>query len=322
MTRVLVLAGGLSHERDVSLRSGRRVGEALRDRGLEVEVRDVDETLLTLLRQDPPECVVPLLHGESGEDGAIRELLELSGTPYVGARPEACRIAFDKPVAKTVVAAAGVRTPYAVTLPHQTFRELGATSVMELLLAGVGLPLVVKPARGGSALGISVVRDPTQLPQAMVTAFAYGDTALVERFVAGREVAVPVLDTGAGPAALPVVGIEPDGGFYDYTARYTAGSTEFQVPADLDETVAAECARVAVQAHEALGLRHLSRSDLIVDPAGAVHFLEVNIAPGLTETSTVPLAVQAAGLELGRVVADLVAAAVAAPVAEPGGTAA
>ena len=322
MTRVLVLAGGLSHERDVSLRSGRRVGEALRDRGLEVEVRDVDETLLTLLRQDPPECVVPLLHGESGEDGAIRELLELSGTPYVGARPEACRIAFDKPVAKTVVAAAGVRTPYAVTLPHQTFRELGATSVMELLLAGVGLPLVVKPARGGSALGISVVRDPTQLPQAMVTSFAYGDTALVERFVAGREVAVPVLDTGAGPAALPVVGIEPDGGFYDYTARYTAGSTEFQVPADLDETVAAECARVAVQAHEALGLRHLSRSDLIVDPAGAVHFLEVNIAPGLTETSTVPLAVQAAGLELGRVVADLVAAAVAAPVAEPGGTAA
>ena len=322
MTRVLVLAGGLSHERDVSLRSGRRVGEALRDRGLEVEVRDVDETLLTLLRQDPPECVVPLLHGASGEDGAIRELLELSGTPYVGARPEACRIAFDKPVAKTVVAAAGVRTPYAVTLPHQTFRELGATSVMELLLAGVGLPLVVKPARGGSALGISVVRDPTQLPQAMVTAFAYGDTALVERFVAGREVAVPVLDTGAGPAALPVVGIEPDGGFYDYTARYTAGSTEFQVPADLDETVAAECARVAVQAHEALGLRHLSRSDLIVDPAGAVHFLEVNIAPGLTETSTVPLAVQAAGLELGRVVADLVAAAVAAPVAEPGGTAA
>ena len=313
MTRVLVLAGGLSHERDVSLRSGRRVAEALRDIGLEVEVRDVDASLLTLLREDTPDCVVPLLHGETGEDGAVRELLELTGTPYVGARPEACRIAFDKPVAKTVVAAAGLRTPYAVTLPHSTFRELGATSVMELLLAGVGLPLVVKPTRGGSALGISVVRDAADLPQAMVTAFAYGDTALVERFIAGREVAVPVLDTGDGATALPAVGIEPDGGFYDYTARYTAGSTEFQVPAELDEQVAAECARVALQAHRALGLRHLSRSDLIVDDAGDVHFLEVNVAPGLTETSTVPLAVQAAGLDLGRVVAALVAAAVAGP---------
>ncbi len=309
--RVLVLAGGLSHERDVSLRSGRRVADALRDCGLEVEVRDVDAGLLTLLREDPPDCVVPLLHGESGEDGALRELFELAGTAYVGARPEACRTAFDKPVAKTVVAAAGLRTPYAVTLPHQTFRELGATSVMELLLSGVGLPLVVKPTRGGSALGISVVRDAGELPQAMVTAFAYGGTALVERFVPGQEVAVPVLDTGAGPRALPAVGITPDGGFYDYTARYTAGSTEFQVPARLDADVAAECARVAVEAHRALGLRHLSRSDLIVDEAGAVHFLEVNVAPGLTETSTVPLAVQAAGLDLGRVVADLVAVAVA-----------
>jgi D-alanine-D-alanine ligase len=309
--RVLVLSGGLSHERDVSLRSGRRVAEALRDCGLEVEVRDVDATLLTELRDDPPDCVIPLLHGETGEDGAIRELLELTGTPYVGARPEACRVAFDKPVAKAVVAAAGVRTPYAVTLPHQTFRELGATSVMALLLAGVGLPLVVKPTRGGSALGISVVREPAELPQAMVTAFAYGDTALVERFVAGREVAVPVLDTGAGPVALPAVGIEPDGGFYDYTARYTAGSTEFSVPAGLPEAVAAECARVALAAHHALGLRHLSRSDLIVDDAGGVHFLEVNVAPGLTETSTVPLAIQAAGLDLGGVVAELVTAAVA-----------
>ena len=309
--RVLVLAGGLSHERDVSLRSGRRVAEALRDCGLEVEVRDVDASLLPLLQEDRPDCVVPLLHGESGEDGALRELLELSGTPYVGSRPEACRTAFDKPVAKTVVAGAGVRTPYAVTLPHQTFRELGAAPVMELLVDGVGLPLVVKPTRGGSALGTSVVREAAELPQAMVTAFAYGDTALVERFVTGQEVAVPVLDTADGPVALPAVGIVPDGGFYDYTARYTAGSTEFSVPADLDDAVAADVARVAVAAHRALGLRHLSRSDLIVDAAGDVHFLEVNVAPGLTETSTVPLAVQAAGLDLGRVVADLVAAAVA-----------
>jgi len=308
---VLVLAGGLSHERDVSLRSGRRVAEALRDVGLEVEERDVDAGLLPRLQEERPGCVLPLLHGESGEDGAIREVLELLGVPYVGSRPAACRVAFDKPVAKTVVARAGIRTPRGVTLPAETFRELGAAAVMAGLVSGVGLPLFVKPAKGGSALGCSVVREAAELPGAMVNAYAYGDTALVESFVVGAEVAVPVVDTGDGPRALPVVSITPDGGVYDYTARYTAGSTEFQVPAKLDDELAAECARVAVAAHEALGLRDLSRSDLIIDDDGNVWFLEVNVAPGLTETSTVPLAVQAAGLDLGELAADLVRLALA-----------
>jgi D-alanine-D-alanine ligase len=303
---VVVLAGGLSHERDVSLRSGRRVAEALRDSGLEVEERDVDASLLPRLRDERPGCVLPVLHGESGEDGAIREVLELIGVPYVGSRPEACRVAFDKPVAKTVVSRAGIRTPRGVTLPAETFRELGATAVMDGLVTGLGLPMFVKPAKGGSALGCSVVREASELPGAMVNAFAYGDTALVETFVVGSEVAVPVVDTGDGPRALPIVSITPDGGVYDYTARYTAGSTEFQVPAKLDDELAAECARVAVAAHEALGLRDLSRSDLMIDEAGQVWFLEVNVAPGLTETSTVPLSVQAAGLELGELVAELV----------------
>jgi D-alanine-D-alanine ligase len=308
--RVVVLAGGLSHERDVSLRSGRRVAEALRESGLEVDVRDVDADLLKLLRDDPPDCVVPLLHGETGEDGAVREVLELVGLPYVGSRPASCRAAFDKPVAKEVVARAGLRTPPGLALPHETFRELGAAAVMEAIVASVGLPLIVKPARGGSALGCSAVREPGQLAGAMVGAFAYGDTALVERLVEGAEVAVPVVDTGDGPRALPVVSIEPDGGVYDYTARYTAGATEFSVPAKLTDEVAAECARVAVEAHRALGLRDLSRSDLIIDADGAVWFLEVNVAPGLTETSTVPLSVTAAGLELGELTAELVRTAV------------
>ncbi len=306
---VLVLAGGLSHERDVSLRSGRRVSEALRDAGIEVDQRDIVATLLPRLQEDPPACVLPVLHGESGEDGAVRAVLDLVGVAYVGSPPEACRVAFDKPVAKTVVSRVGIHTPRGVTLPAETFRELGAGAVMAGLAAALGLPLVVKPAKGGSALGCSVVREATELPGAMVNAYAYGDTALVESFVEGTEVAVPVVDTGDGPRALPVVSITPDGGFYDYTARYTAGSTEFQVPAKLDDAVAAECARVAVAAHEALGLRDLSRSDLIVDADGVVWFLEVNVSPGLTETSTVPLSVQAAGLDLGDLMADLVRAA-------------
>jgi D-alanine-D-alanine ligase len=309
-TRVLVLAGGLSHERDVSIRSGRRMAEALRDVGVDVEERDVDAALLPALRAGRPECVLPLLHGETGEDGALREVLELLDLPYVGSRPAACRAAFDKPVAKAVVARAGLHTPRGVTLPHETFRELGAAAVMEAMVGSVGLPLIVKPAKGGSALGCTVVRDAAALPSAMVNAFAYGDTALVERLVEGAEVAVPVVDTGDGPQAFPIVSIQPDGGVYDYTARYTAGSTEFVVPAKLTDEVAAECARVAVAAHQALGLRDLSRSDLMVDADGTVWFLEVNVAPGLTETSTVPLSVQAAGRDLGELVAALVRVAI------------
>lgn len=308
---VLVLAGGLSHERDVSLRSGRRVSEALRGTGVEVVERDVDAGLLPALRADQPRCVVPMLHGETGEDGAIREILELLDIPYVGATPAASRAAFDKPVAKTVVTRAGLRTPESVCLPHETFRELGAADVMAALVERLGLPLMVKPARSGSALGCSVVHTAEQLPGAMVNAFAYGAVALLERFVSGTEVAVPVIDDGSGPRALPAVAIKPDGGVYDYTARYTAGSTEFEVPAPLSPELSAEVARVAVAAHEALGLRDLSRSDLIIDADGVVWFLEVNVAPGFTETSTVPLSIHAAGLDLGDVVASLVGAAVA-----------
>ncbi len=308
--RVVVLAGGLSHERDVSLRSGRRVAEAMRNDGIEVEERDVDSALLPSLAAEPPTCVIPMLHGEAGEDGAVREVLELLDLPYVGSRPAVCRTAFDKPVAKTIIRARGISTPEWYCLPHETFRELGAAAVMDALVAKLGLPLMVKPARSGSALGCSVVREASELPTAMINAFAYGDVALLEQFVAGDEVAVPVLDHGAGPEALPAVGIQPDGGVYDYTARYTAGSTEFVVPARLSPELTRRCAEVAVGAHEALGLRDLSRSDLIIDAQGEVWFLEVNVAPGFTETSTVPLAIQAAGLDLGKVMSSLVQAAV------------
>ncbi|WP_331063082.1 D-alanine--D-alanine ligase [Nocardioides sp.] len=308
--RVLVLAGGLSHERDVSLRSGRRVAEALRGTGLDVTERDVDAALLGVLRDERPDCVVPMLHGETGEDGAIREVLDLLGVPYVGAAPAACRVAFDKPVAKAVVARSGVLTPQSFCLPHQAFRELGAGAVMAALVERLGLPLMVKPTQSGSALGCTVVHTAEELPAAMVNAFAYGDVALLERFVTGLEVAVPVLDDGSGPRALPAVAIQPDGGVYDYTARYTAGATEFVTPAPLSDEVAAEVARVALLSHEVLGLRDVSRSDLIVDADDRVWFLEVNVAPGFTETSTVPLAIQAAGLDLGEVCASLVQAAI------------
>jgi D-alanine-D-alanine ligase len=305
-TAVLVLAGGLSHERDVSLRSGRRVAEALRGAGADVHLRDVDAGLIESLRAEPPAVVVPLLHGAPGEDGSLRDVLELLGLVYVGSGPKASRLAFDKAAAKARVAEAGLATPASVALPQATFRELGAASVMAALVDALGLPLMVKPGSGGSSLGAAVVRHADELPGAMMGCFAYGAVALVERFVEGTEVAVSVVETERGPAALPAVEIVPDGGVYDYSARYTAGATEFFAPARLDATAAAACADAAVTAHRALGLRDLSRTDLVLDASGVPWFLEVNVAPGMTETSLFPQAAGAAGQDLGELWRGLV----------------
>jgi len=308
--RIVVLAGGLSHERDVSVRSGRRVAEALRAQGLDVEERDMDAELIPSLVADPPACVFPVLHGAAGEDGAIRDVLDMLGVPYVGSGPTPCRVSYDKPVAKAIIDAADIATPEGVVLPHASFRELGAQAVLTAVEDSLGLPVVVKPTKGGSSLGATIVRNAAELPGAMVTCFSYGDTALIERYIEGIEVAVSVIDLGEGPFALPAVEIVPDGGFYDYAARYTAGMTEFFTPARLTAEASAAVAAVALRAHDVLGLRGISRSDLIVEQDGSVQFLEVNVAPGMTETSLFPQAVAAAGLDLGEVCASLVDGAV------------
>lgn len=307
--RVVILAGGLSHERDVSIRSGRRVAEALRSTGVEVTVHDVDGDLVPALTEVRPDLVWPLLHGASGEDGSVRDVLELLDLPYLGTDPRASRVAFSKPVAKTVIRRSShLSTPDYVTLPQSLFRELGAPRVLDAVVAKLGLPLVVKPAKGGSALGVSLVTEADDLPRAMVECFAYGDTALIEKAVVGSELAVSVVDTGDGPRALPAVEIVTDGP-YDYDARYNAGRTEYFAPARLDAGTATRAGEAAIAAHVALGLRHLSRTDMILTPEGRIEFLEVNVAPGMTETSLLPQAVVASGQELDVLYRSLVDAA-------------
>mgnify|MGYP001212195177 CR=1 FL=1 len=306
---VLVLAGGLSHERDVSLRSGRRVAEALRSTGIEVTVHDVDDDLLPALAQVKPSIVWPLLHGATGEDGSVRDILELVGQPYIGADPRASRISWSKPIAKTVVGRAGISSPRFVTLPQSLFRELGAARVLESIVQNLGLPLVVKPSRGGSALGVSVVHEAAALPRAMVDAYAYGETAIIEQAVFGTEVAMSVVDTGDGPFVLPAVEIVPREGPYDYDARYFPGRVEYFAPARLDAATASRVADAALTAHTSLGLRHLSRSDFIIDASGEPQFLDINTAPGMTETSLLPQAAEAGGFELGELYRAIVDAA-------------
>jgi D-alanine-D-alanine ligase len=303
---VAVLAGGLSHERDVSLRSGRRLSAALRSVGVTVEEWDADSSLMARLREQRPDAVVVALHGAEGEGGSIQTVLELLDIPYVGASSHACRRAWDKPTAKAELALAGLTTPEWVVLPHTTFRELGAQPVLDAMVEQLGLPMMLKPDQGGSALGAQVVRDPAELPAAMVGCLAYGNTVLAERYVPGVEVAVTVIEGSAGPEALPAVEIEPARGVYDYTARYTAGLTDFHTPARLDQPTATAVARLAVSAHRLLGLRDVSRTDAIVAADGSVNFLEVNSSPGLTETSLLPMAIEAAGRSLGDIYAALV----------------
>lgn len=308
---VAVLAGGLSHERDVSLRSGRRLSTALRETGLHVDEWDVDAKLVSRLTAGPPDAVVVALHGGAGENGAVQSVLEMLRVPYVGTDAHACRRAWDKPTAKAELARAGLTTPDWIALPQATFRDLGAHAVLDALVAHLGLPLILKPHQGGSALGAQVVREAAELPSAMVGCLAYGDTVLAEQYVEGVEVAVTVVDEAAGPRALPAVEIEAQSGFYDYAARYTAGLATFHAPARLSEGAAAAVADLAVSAHRLLGLRDVSRTDAVVTPDGVAHFLEVNVAPGLTETSLLPMAIESDGGDLGSVFANLVERAVA-----------
>jgi D-alanine-D-alanine ligase len=307
---VAVLSGGLSHERDVSLRSGRRLSTALRSVGVAVVEWDADAFLVTRLREQRPDAVVVALHGGEGEGGSIQAVLEMLDVPYVGADSHACRRAWDKPTAKTELARAGLSTPDWVVLPHATFRELGAQPVLNAMVDRLGLPMMLKPEQGGSALGAQVVRDAADLPAAMVGCLAYSETVLAERFIEGVEVAVTVIDGSDGPEALPAVEIDPKSGVYDYTARYTAGLTDFHTPARLDDRAAGAVAELAVAAHRLLGLRDVSRTDAIVTGDGTVYFLEVNSSPGLTETSLLPMAIEVAGRSLGDIYAALTERAV------------
>ncbi len=303
-TRVAVLSGGMSLEREVSLRSGIRMTTALTEQGYDVDRIDVDADLVPTLERGAFDVAVLALHGAAGEDGTIQSVLELLRLPFTGSDVLASSLAWNKPIAQGLYARAGITVPERITLSQQAFRELGASAVVDRIAPLLGTPLVVKPVTGGSSLGLSIVASPAELPGAIVGALSYADAVLVERFVVGTEVAVTVL----GDRALPPVEISPKDGRYDFTARYTAGATEFHAPARLDAAVVAACERVAVEAGAAIGARHLWRADMIVDGTGTPWLLEIDTCPGMTETSLAPLAAEAAGIafpELCRTLVEL-----------------
>jgi D-alanine-D-alanine ligase len=281
----------------VSLRSGHRVHQALVSRGHDAVVLDPAEVQLAgALDEGAFDTCYVALHGRDGEDGTVQRLLELLGVPYTGTGPFACQIAFDKTLAKEALAAAGVATPPWISLQSAALRDLGAGAALDRVVERLGLPLVVKPSRAGSAMGVKFVERDADLPAAVMGALSFSDAVVVESKVEGTEIAAGLL--GAPPDVLPLVEVVPRSGMYDYAARYTAGATEYFAPARLGDDAAARSREESSRAFEALGLRDVARADLIVDADGSPWLLEVNVSPGMTDTSLLPMAAQADGLAL------------------------
>ncbi len=293
--RVAVLSGGRGLERQVSLRSGARVEDALAALGHEVMAVDVGADLVARLKADRPEVAFIALHGAGGEDGTVQELLEILRIPYTGPGERACVRAFDKVGAKHDLRTAGVPTPDWAAFNSIAFRELGAAEALEEIEANLGFPLVIKPASGGSSLGVRFAATAGEVPEALVGAFSYDDRVLVERHVDGRELAVSLLNG----IALPAVEARPrEEDRFNYEARYEIGRTEYLCPAELG---AAEgpVIEAALRTWDALGFDGFARVDMILADDGP-QVLEANAIPGLTDTSLLPMAAEAAGLEFER----------------------
>lgn len=296
--KVAVLKGGRSLERNVSLRSGARVEDALERLGHEVVALDVGVDLVKRLTSERPDVAFVAMHGVGGEDGTVQELLEILDIPFTGPGAAACARCMDKALAKHAIREAGLPTPDWFAFNSTAFRELGAADALGRLEQSLGFPLVVKPSRSGSSLGVKFAGAPGEVPQALVSAFSYDDRVLLEGFVDGREVAVSVL----GEEALPVVEAIPEqGDRYDFEARYEIGRTRFVCPADLDDGLRAAVEKAAVAAYRVLGCAGFARIDLILAADGP-QVLEANAIPGLTDTSLLPQAAEAAGMSFERLV--------------------
>jgi D-alanine-D-alanine ligase len=303
VSRVAVLKGGRSLERQVSLRSGARVEDALKRLGHEVVSIDVGIDLIRRLREAEPEVVFVALHGRDGEDGTIQELLEILDIPYTGSGVLACARAMDKVLTKHLLIEAGIPTPEFFAFNQTAFRELGAADALPAIEERLDFPIVVKPSGQGSALGIKFARTAADVPAALVAAFSYDERVLLERHVEGRDLAVSILDG----EALPVVEAVPrEEDFYDFESRYEIGRTSFICPAELPEGATERAQELALSTYRLLGCFGFARVDLMLDSGGELYVLEANPIPGLTDTSLLPQAAEAAGIGFDELVGRIV----------------
>ncbi len=302
--RVTVVNGGRSMERAISLRSGRRAATALEDLGFEVAVVDPDHHFVRHMMEHRPAFVFVAMHGRGGEDGTLQDILEILGVPYTGSDVHASARCLDKHAFKQALSAAGLATPAWHSFNREAFSQFGAGETLPALTEQLGFPLVVKPAREGSSLGIKVVHRPDEFLAAIVGAFNYDDRVLIEEFVKGRELAVTVIGPAEHPRALPLVEIVTAEPYYTFTAHYETGAATLRV-AELDEDELARVQKAAEDAYSLAGCRDLARVDIILDSAGP-QILEINTVPGLTETGPTPFAADAGGLDFNELIAAII----------------
>jgi len=285
--RIGVLMGGSSAEREVSLRSGRAVEEALRAQRFEVESIDVGPDIVDQLREKRVELAFIALHGRPGEDGSIQGLLEILGIPYTGSGVLASALAMNKSFAKQLFQLHGLLTP-----PYRVWQRKNGPPPS---LSGLGfrIPVVVKPLEEGSTIGVSIVKEEEELESACQEAFRFGSSILIEEYIPGKEITVGIL----GEDPLPPIEIVPRSGFYDYRAKYTSGLSDYLVPAPLPRHLALRVQEAGLRAHRALGCSGFSRVDMRLDAEGNPFVLEVNTVPGMTENSLLPKAAAAAGYD-------------------------
>ena len=296
-------------ERDVSIITGRRVRHALERLGHEVYALDIEETTTEKLLDLAPEAAFVCLHGPGGEDGTVQALLETLGIPYTGSGPLSSIRCMDKDYAKRSLQAAGVETPPFRTFIRRAMNEMGAAAALKPAADALGYPLVVKPAREGSGFGLTRVESPDGLLDAVYEAFGYDAKILLERWVEGTEIAAPVLEpSGKVPRVLGLVEIRPREGAYNFEAKYTPGATDFAIPPEIPSAAVVHAEEAALTAYRALGCSGFARVDMILEDE-TPRVIDVKTIPGFTETSTLPLAAEAAGLSFEQLVETILDAA-------------
>src|ERR671916_880958 len=309
MARVVVLRGGTSMERDVSFVTGRRVQHALERLGHEVYPLDIEDSTTEALMEISPDAAFVCLHGPGGEDGTVQALLETLSIPYTGSGPLSSIRCMDKDYAKRAIRAAGIPTPPFRTFFRRAMNEMGAAAALDTAADSLAYPLVVKPAREGSSFGLSRVEAQDQLLDAVYEAFGYDAKILLERWVDGTEVSVPILEpAGEEPEVLGLVEIRPREGAYNFEAKYTPGATDFAIPAEIPSEAASRVEETALTIYKILGCSGFARVDTIF-AEGTPWILDVKTIPGFTETSTFPLAAETAGTTFEMLVETILDAA-------------
>lgn len=293
MTKVLVLMGGISTEREVSLVSGKAVAEALAKKDYEVATLDITQDSIGEIQRINPDVVFIALHGKGGEDGCIQGMLEWMGYPYTGPGVAASAICMDKILTKKILVNKNIKTPEFMEFDSV---EESSEKIKEEILKKFKFPVVLKASCQGSSIGVSIVNSHDALEKEIIEIKKYGDSLLVEEFIKGTEVTVPIIGNNE-LTALPVIEITSENEFYDYQSKYTQGMCQHIIPARIDGATYKETEKIALDAYKALGCKGLSRVDIIINEENVPYVIEVNTIPGMTSMSLFPDSARYAGIE-------------------------